>query len=92
MEAISTETVASIVLGLLSFFLLRTMKQLDKTVETLTAEVSDLKGDRKVQEQLNEFLGDRLEKVEDENSRLRRILAALDKIIYAKLGIDIHEL
>ncbi|WP_345237742.1 hypothetical protein [Hymenobacter saemangeumensis] len=76
----------------MGFLLVRVMRQLDKTVETLTGEVAGLKEDRKAQAQLNDFLSDRVGKLEDENGRLHRILTALDKIIYARLGVDIHEL
>lgn len=74
------------------YFHTTTMQQLNTTVASLTTEVSALKEDRKAQSQLNDFLSKRLDTVEEENSTFRRIIGSLDKIIYSKLGIDLHNL
>ncbi|MDO7873684.1 hypothetical protein Q5H93_02985 [Hymenobacter sp. ASUV-10] len=85
-------SVVGLLIVIVGWFTTRTMQQLDTTVSNLTTEVSALKEDRKAQEQLNDLLSSQLNEVKEENKSFRRILNALDKIIYKALGIDINSL
>ena len=86
------EVLGGLALTIIGALLGRAVLQLDTSVSKLTEEVSRLNTAHEVQKQLNEFQQGRLQKVEAENSALHRILKALDKILYARLGIDINEL
>ena len=86
------DVAVSVVLAVTGFLLLRAITQLDTTVADFGKDLAELKADRKAQIQLNEFLNKRLVVVEAENTTFRRIIAALDKIIYSKLGVNISDL
>lgn len=75
----------TLLLGLLVF----NTSRLYTAVDNLTSEVSGLKADKTAQQQLNEFTREALSESKQEVRTLRRAFAAIDKIIYARLGVDV---
>ncbi|QIX59714.1 hypothetical protein HER32_00290 [Hymenobacter sp. BT18] len=76
------EVYMTVLIGLVGWLVNRSVSKLDKTVETLTGEVIELKTERKLQDK-------RMESLEGENRVLRKALRAIDNIIYERFGIKL---